>query len=101
MNDDLISRKALLDVFRKNNIFEHITNAEDKNVIEIVKEQPTAYDVNKVIKLLEENNEDIIKAIEENSSSKFCMIKIMNLKELFEEYTREQIEIVRSGSLKK
>lgn len=49
MSDDLISRKALLDIFSKNSIFEHITNAEGKNVIEIIKEQPTAYDTDKVI----------------------------------------------------
>lgn len=53
MSDDLISRKALLDIFRRNSIFEHITNAAGKNVIEIIKEQPTAYDMDKVTEQLE------------------------------------------------
>lgn len=54
MSDDLISRKALLDIFSRNSIFEHITNAEGRNVIQIIKEQPTAYDVDKVVKKIKE-----------------------------------------------
>lgn len=49
MSDDLISRKELLNIFNKNSIFEYTTNAEGKNVVQIIEEQPTAYDADKVV----------------------------------------------------
>lgn len=58
--------------------------------------QHTAFDLESVIHQLNENKEDVIKAIEENSKSEFEMIKINDLKELFEEYTQEQIDIIKS-----
>lgn len=50
---DLISRSALKEAFSKNSIFEKITDARGMNVLEIIDEQPTAYDVNEVIRKLE------------------------------------------------
>lgn len=103
MSDDLISRKVLLDSMDKrykdkrgivqNNFAEGFMQME-----KLIKEQPTAYDLDKVIIQLKENKEDVIKSIRENAESEFSLIKIMDLEQLFEEYTREQIEIVKSGS---
>lgn len=96
MSDDLISRKAVVDeISYKFGLGDSLIS----NAIQIIKRLPTAYDVEKVIQQLEENKEDAIKTIEENSPSEFHMIKIRDLKELFEEYTREQIEIVKSGGI--
>lgn len=52
--DDLISRRTLLEKFSKNSIYEHITNADGKNVLEIISEQPTAFDLESVIEQLNE-----------------------------------------------
>lgn len=54
MQNDLISRNALLSVLSKNSIFQKITNAEGKNVIEIINEQPIAYNLIRVVDKLEE-----------------------------------------------
>lgn len=53
MQNDLISRSALLSVLGKNSIFQKITNAEGKNVIEIIKEQPIGYNIENVVNELE------------------------------------------------
>lgn len=49
---DLISREYLINTFSKNSIFQKVTNAEGKNVIEIIQNAPTAFDVGKVVKQL-------------------------------------------------
>lgn len=47
-----------------------------------------------------EKKDAAVKAIDENGKSEYSlMIKTKDLKELFEEYTREQIEIVKSGGI--
>lgn len=92
---DLISKNNLMEDFRNT-----ITEKSDTfDWLNMISRQKAAYDVEKVIQRLEENKEDAIKAIEENSLSEFHMIKIRDLKELFEEYTREQIEIVKKGGV--
>lgn len=96
MSGDLISRKSVVDeISYKFGLGDSIIS----NVVRIIKGLPSAYDTKKVIQQLEENKENAIKAIEENSPSEFHMIKIKDLKELFEEYTREQIEIVKKGGV--
>ena len=45
----LIDADKLIEVLRKNSIFRTVTNAEDKSVIEIIEEQPIAYDLDKVV----------------------------------------------------
>lgn len=104
MSGDLISKQALSkeikekiipDKYGTSNAVLDVMGA----VLRVIGEQVTIYDAEKVIQQLEENKEDAIKAIEENSPSEFHMIKIRDLKELFEEYTREQIEIVKSGGI--
>lgn len=104
MSGDLISKqmlskeikeKIIPDKYGTSNAVLDVMGA----VLRVIWEQQTAYDVEKVIQQLEENKEDAIKAIEENSPSEFHMIKIRDLRELFEEYTREQIEIVKKGGV--
>lgn len=64
---------------------------------EIVINSPTAFDLESMIKKLIENNEKVIKIIRDRSPSEFNMIKIMDLVKLFEEYTQEQIDILKSA----
>lgn len=92
MSDDLISRKALLDIFRRNSIFEHITNAAGKNVIEIIKEQPTAYDMDKV---LYDMKEAIIPIIDLKIGVKINGIQQTDDAVLYE----IAVEIVKSGGV--
>ncbi len=63
--EDLEEQGQLLKLPCKVGYFEHITNAEDKNVIEIIKEQPNAYDVDKVIKQLEQQKNQYFRRAEE------------------------------------
>lgn len=111
MNDDLISRKAVIENIWSlfNNTYNNSLRFETEetklaksilsDVQTEIENQPTIYDVDNVVKKLKENEEDVIKAIKENSISEFQMIKIMDLQKLFEEYTKEQIEIVKSGGI--
>ena len=55
---DLISRRALISKLEKTGAFRGITNAEGKNVFEIIKEQPIAFDVDKVIAKLDELSDE-------------------------------------------
>lgn len=71
--DDLISRSALKKALRKQQIESLIAHTEKKNVFDVINEQPTAYDVEKVVgdlqkvSMIIEQNENSIKcAIEEN-----------------------------------
>lgn len=45
----LIDADKLIEELNKNSIFRTVTNAEGKSAIEIIEEQPTAFDVDKVI----------------------------------------------------
>lgn len=65
MKGDLISRQALLDIFSRNSVFEHITNADGKNVIEIINNTPAAYDVDKVVERLEQQRGQYFRRAEE------------------------------------
>lgn len=106
MNGDLISRKETERILRAyaddvgcnrgeyemaNGILKAVCcMKEPENV-------PTAYDVEEVIHQLEENKESVIKTIE-NLYRKLATLEMADpLKELIEEYTRQQIEIVESG----
>lgn len=111
MSGDLISRSATIENIWSlfNSVYNDSAKFETEETVlarrilvdvqREIERQNTTYDAEKVIQHLEENKEDAIKAIEENSPSEFHMIKIRDLKELFEEYTREQIEIVKSGGI--
>lgn len=93
MSDDLISRKALLYIFNKNIIFEHVTNAEGKNVIEIIKEQPTVFNVEKYIEQLKD-----LKTYKLNMAD--AMSEIMRRGELGNYVCLEDVlQIVKSGGV--
>lgn len=51
---DLISRSALKQALRKCQIESLIAHNEEKNVFDVINDQPTAYDVEKVVTELEE-----------------------------------------------
>ena len=104
MSDDLISRKTLLDSMDKR--YKQKCGIVQDNFAEgfmqmekLIKEQPTAYDSDSVVEKLKKNEENAIKSIMEHGKTEFHLIKIMDLKELFEVYTQEQIEIVKSGGV--
>jgi hypothetical protein len=44
----LIDADKLIEILSKNSIFRTVTNAEGKSIIEIIEEQPTAFDVDKI-----------------------------------------------------
>lgn len=50
----LIDADALIEKLQRNSAFGMVRNAADKNVYEIIAEQPTAYDIEKVAAELEE-----------------------------------------------
>ena len=50
----LIDADKLIEELNKNSIFRTVTNAEGKSAIEIIEQQPTAFDVDKVVEQLEE-----------------------------------------------
>ena len=52
----LVDADKLIEELNKNSIFRTVTNAEGKNAIEIIEEQPTAFDVDKVVEQLEEES---------------------------------------------
>lgn len=106
MSGDLISRDTTIKMLRdygdlkfangemelSSGIFKAVSYIKNDNI-------PPSYDVEKVIRQLEKNKEDAIKATVNvcESYQAFGMTRI--LKELFEEYTRQQIEIVKSGGI--
>ena len=55
---DLISRQALIEKLNRNSIFKKTTNAEGKNTIEIIEDQPTAYNLESVVGQLEAIKKD-------------------------------------------
>lgn len=57
---------------------------------------PAAFNLESAIEKLNENKEDMLKVIEENSICGIFHTRTNDLKGLFEEYTREQIEILKS-----
>lgn len=59
---------------------------------------PTAFDLESVIEQFEENKQDMIKAIDENTPSGFYAVSAKDLKAMFEDYTKEQIEILKSAA---
>ena len=50
----LIDADVLIKRLKHNSIFEKITDSRGMNTIEIIEEQPTAFDVEKVVEQLEE-----------------------------------------------
>lgn len=90
---DLISKSALLQDFR-NTVTE---NSDTFDWLNMIARQPTAFDLESVIAKLKENEQDMIKAIEENTPSGFYAISVKDLKSIFGDYTKEQIEILKTA----
>lgn len=105
MSDDLISRRSLIIRLKNGSVIpfsKMLLNDKHKQILEfedMVKTQPIAYDVEKVIQQLEENKESVIKTIEKLYGKLATLEMADPLKELIEEYTRQQIEIVKSGGI--
>lgn len=53
----LIDADALIEKLQRNSAFGMVRNAADKNVYEIIAEQPTAYDISKVVAEMKERVE--------------------------------------------
>lgn len=53
----LVDADALIEKLKRTSAFEYVRNSEDKNVFEIIAEEPTAYDPEKVVAELEKEKE--------------------------------------------
>ena len=53
----LIEEDALINKLKRTSVFECVRNAADQNIFEIIAEQPTAYNLEKVISDLEKLKE--------------------------------------------
>ena len=51
----LIDADNLIQKLKRTSVFEYVRNSADKNVFEIINEQPTAYNVEKVVEEMEEH----------------------------------------------
>lgn len=91
MSNDLISRSALMQSLR-NNVLVDVT----PNLEQAIEEQPTAYDVDKVVELLEKVNED------DNICEKFIKNdrkRCKNARGCFDCAISESIAIIKSGGI--
>ncbi len=95
MQNDLISRSALIEAFSKNSIFTKVTNAEGKNVLEIINDQPIAYDVEKVVAELEEEVDYQDKKSYEADT--FEEVSVSSTRISMRKCYEHAIEIVRNG----
>ena len=90
--DDLISRQALIEKLNKNSIFKKTTNAEGKNTIEIIADQPTAYNLEFVVGQLEAIKKDRFE---------WCRLQGMNAcnehTDCTDHLLHQIIEIVKAG----
>ena len=73
----LIDADALIEKLQRNSAFGMVRNAADKNVYEIIAEQPTAYDVEKVVESLK-NHPNVFQEF------KGCYIPLENAVEVVE-----------------
>ena len=89
---DLISRQALIEKLNRNSIFKETTNAEGKNTIEIIEDQPAAYNLESVVGQLEAIKKD-----------RFEWCRMQNMKacneheDCTEHLLAQIIEIVKAG----
>lgn len=88
----LIDADALIEKLNKNSIFSKITNAEDKSVIDIINEQPTAYDVEVVVEQTKVVFERTVAEILCKTESDFT-IADFNIKP----FTKKICDVVRKG----
>lgn len=89
MSNDLISRSALMQSLR-NNVLVDVT----PNLEQAIEEQPTAYNVDKVVEQLEEmrlKREEQLRACVDNDMADYLRCKMSAI--------AEAIEIVKSGGI--
>lgn len=107
MSGDLISKQAVLKEIKDKIIPEKYgtTNAVLDvmgALLRVIGEQQTAYDVEKVIDKLKENEQEITSHLEESAKNAPNAVRETTLKvtaQLFRDYTKSQIEIVKSGGI--
>lgn len=107
MSGDLISKQALLKEIKKKIIPDKYgTSSAVLDVIgavlRVIREQTIAYDVEKVIDKLKEDEQEITSQLEESAKNTPDAVQETNLRvaaQLFRDYTKSQIEIVKSGGI--
>lgn len=107
MSGDFISKQALSkeikekiipDKYDTSNAVLDVMGA----VLRVIGEQQTVYDVEKVIDKLKENEQEITSHLEEGAKNTPNAAQETTLKvtaQLFRDYTKSQIEIVKSGGI--
>lgn len=105
---DFISRNGLITRLRNASVIPFskiLLNEKHKQILEfedMIKTQPTVYDVEKVIDKLKENEQEITRQLEESAKNAPDAVQETNLRvtaQLFRDYTKSQIEIVKSGGI--
>lgn len=86
---DLIKRSALKQDLRKCQIESLIEHTEKKNVFDIIDEQPTAYDVDKVVEELEKWSSEV--QVVSEVDGKIHRVKVVN--------AERAINIAREGGV--
>lgn len=80
----LIDADVLIKRLKRNSIFEKVTDSRGMNTIEIIEEQPTAYDVENVVAKLEEQKSNLTDWAEDKA---------------FEIGIEKAIEVVKNGGI--
>lgn len=105
---DLISRNGLIIRLKNGSVIPFsnmFLNEKHKQILEfedMINTQATAYDVEKVIDKLKENEQEITRQLEESAKNAPDAVQEANLRvtaQLFRDYTKSQIEIVKSGGI--
>ena len=98
----LIDADALINKLKRNSIFEKITDSRGMNTIEIIEEQPTAYDVDDVVANLEylkEKCEEDMRYYEEKSWKDHVSHTNYDLFFMKSDCLEDVIEIVKRGGV--
>jgi len=97
MGNDLISRSALMDRLKGNVLIDVTTELE-----KAIQEQPTAYDVDKVVELLEKEmgkHNDTMQVCLDNQTGDICIYTYLNIEETAANSFNKSIEIVKAGEV--
>ena len=90
----LIDADKLIEELNKNSIFRTVTNAEGKSAIEIIEEQQTSFDVDKVVKKLKHSQYMLLEEVKNATSYSHKEELIENIRHY--EYA---INIVKAGGI--
>lgn len=69
----------------------------ERDYIECINEMPTVFDLESITTKLKENEQDMLNAIEEDMASEPYVMFANGLKQLIKDYTKEQIDIIKSS----